>query len=480
MTVSIKSAGGLINEPPKILDLKIEDNINFNVNFVNISYKVEDADLQIVRHYITITDVCENKEITKEVGYEQEGNVFHYKVEGLSTRNKTYTIQIHCFDGLDRSNSNAIQVTTPAVCLYGLSIDDSNTNPTTSIVYENDSINFTPATSTNDNGWNDRWPFNKIRIVGLKAGNVTKEIQKNNKQYYVDGTKVPDGVDVMVEFPKIYWKTESISWYKYKILISDTKIDDTYDCYAHKVNGKEKDHIYIGCFLSSGEYVSKSGVQGLGATYRDFFSHCAQIKNKKGEGYCNFYLFALTLIRILFLLKYKTKDSQSILGDGRTGRYNNLKIGASNTFELDHRSSDGNDPACFLGIEDIWGLERMCVAGIKTTGQSTYVDLAICEDNAFLHDANEWRKGVSTSWSADGYIQYSYQDADILFLAQDRSQKASTTTGYTDYSQYNSYDMVAYGGRQYPRDTYDPKSSGIFAMSSIDWGGAIRIAYVGV
>ena len=65
MTVSIKSAGGLINEPPKILDLKIEDNINFNVNFVNISYKVEDADLQIVRHYITITDVCENKEIIK-------------------------------------------------------------------------------------------------------------------------------------------------------------------------------------------------------------------------------------------------------------------------------------------------------------------------------------------------------------------------------------------------------------------------------
>ncbi|MBT2156830.1 hypothetical protein KK425_15615 [Clostridioides difficile] len=56
---------------------------------------------------------------------------------------------------------------------------------------------------------------------------------------YEDGTNVEDDTDVMIEFPKFYWKIQSSDNYM-DIFISKTKLDDDYECPAHLIGSTEK------------------------------------------------------------------------------------------------------------------------------------------------------------------------------------------------------------------------------------------------
>ena len=101
MTLSIKSICGTINEVPQISNListlQTKDTID-------IKYHVEDVELTICRHYITVKTatetVIDNAEITNVVGYDKTD--FSYSITGLKM-GTNYTIQIFCSDGLDLS-----------------------------------------------------------------------------------------------------------------------------------------------------------------------------------------------------------------------------------------------------------------------------------------------------------------------------------------------------------------------------------------
>ena len=172
--ISIKSVVSVSgNNAPKIRNFRQEGVLESK--YFDIKYIAEDFENTILRHYIYVDG--QKKEITKDVGYEQPNNEFFYRIDGL-TINTKYEIQIEVTDGLDTVRSDVLSISTLNYNVYGVRVDESNSNPSTCCTYIEDSIGTHTATNQNLGGWENKFPFKNIRIVGFKDGKVVKEIKK--------------------------------------------------------------------------------------------------------------------------------------------------------------------------------------------------------------------------------------------------------------------------------------------------------------
>lgn len=430
MTLSIKSIGGIINEVPKVTDLKIT---NTEQSSVDIEYKVEDVELTICRHYLYLNG--SKKEITKSIGYESFDNIFRYKITGLS-KGTPYTIQIGASDGHDEGLSQAIHRNTQNISLFGVKVDESNSNPYSCCTYIEDATGVAPATPTTLGGWANKWPFNKIRMVGFKNGSVTNEINPNDKRYYKAGYSVPSDVDVMVEIPKVYWNFTS-TYNGYEVRISDFKVDASYDCYAHKVGGREKDNIYVGAYLGNVEWSalrSKSGVSPTTDTNIPNFRTYAQ---NVGTGYQLLNWYTLTLLQILYLIAYKNLNSQSALGMGLTTVGNKYNTGGTDSKGLIYGDSSGREQMCFLGIEDFWGNVAQWVDGIRL--DRNYNILVTPDNQNFSNTGSGFENIGQTSLLNRGYTTKVLHTNKGGFMPI--SETGSSSTYYSDetYTRPNCF-----------------------------------------
>ena len=472
MTISIKSICGSFNEVPKVTDLKVTA---FGLDTIDIEYKVNDVELNICRQYLILNG--EKREITKDTGYESNSNIFKYKILELDI-DTIYTIQIVASDGLDEGLSEAIQQKTKNIALLGIRVDESNSNPETSVTYLEGAVGMTPANSNNLGNWENKWPFNEIRIVGFKDGRVVKEIKKEDMTSYVDGTNVTDDVDVMVEFPKIYVKTNNIT-NGYEIRISDIKIDDSYECYSHMLGKKEQDYIYIGAYLGhikNKELRSISNVLPTSGVSQDNFRVAAKAR---GNGYKQLYLGAIDLINILYAIMYKNKNG-TIIGKGYTNKENKNKANTGNTNNKGfvYGEANGKEQMCFLGIEDLYGNLLQWLDGVYI---DSYWDIMVSPDNMVFKsyvDSSYIRLGKCT---ADHYIWNGYTSKVLhknkaIFFPMEFS--GSNTSNYGVYSGIMKNNIVQVGARYSENVT-----RGIFSFyangsgASSDIGG--RLCYLG-
>ena len=373
--------------------------------------------------------------------------------------------------------SNTVKVRTVEVpfVTYGVRIMTNNSNPETAITYIEEAVGTTPAKNGNLNGWKDKWPFNKIRIVGFKNGQVTKEINPMNKTKYIDGSNVPADVDVMAEYPKVYWKVNTIS-NGYEIRISNKKIDSEYKCLAHLVGGIEKDNIYIGTYLGyieNGKLRSKSGVSPTANTTLTQFRKYAQAV---GYGYQLDNWYPLVLRKILYLIAYKNLNSQSALGRGYTDSNNNaIRTGGTNTKGLCYGSSNGSEQICFLGIEDFYGNLRTWVDGMYYNG-----NIMVTPDNKTFNDSASGFKNVgsTTNWGSFGYISDVVKTTEGLFFPYGKN--GSLSTYYSDYANVDSDYFSVHGG-----DYDDSDYAGAFVLhvywsaSESDSNIGSRLVYMG-
>ena len=442
MATSVRNGGGSINDAPVVTDLQTVGEIN--QNDFTIEYKVIDPQLTIVRHYLYLNG--ENKsEITKEVGYEKENNTFTYKITGLEI-GTAYTVQIKCTDGLDEGLSNAIHVTTKETTIYGFIIDENNSNPETGVTYVGDALGETPAKNSNWGSWGNKWPFNKIRVVGMKKGNIFKEIQKNNFRKYIDGTSVGADVDVMIEFPKIWWSS-SKTGSKLTVYIADAKIDNSYVCYAHTRKGKEYNNLYIGAYKdhqTDGKALrsifNKQVEQGQDPDRYTYSEYIASAKANYSE-YGILYRHQLCLLQILFVLLFKSRDAKTALGKGQDlskGTY--LPTGTLDTKGLLANNSVSGDIK-FLGLENLWlsGAVNEWVDGIFKKTWDVYISkgVSIRETDRFNPVGFELHHTID-SVNNPCVIKEMYSNPQELFMP-----KAIYDINVTNSQYYR--DSVTYG-----------------------------------
>lgn len=467
--ISIKSVVSVSgNNAPKIRNFRQEGVLQSK--YFDIKYIAEDFENTILRHYIYIDG--KKQEITKNVGYEQLSNEFTYRVNNLIFNTK-YEIQIEVTDGLETVRSDILSVMTSSNPIYGIRVMENNSNPETSVTYINDAIGVSPATQTTLGGWVDKYPFNKIRIVGFKDGKVVKEIKKDNKAQYTDGSIVPTDVDVMVEIPKVYWKFTKIS-NGYEVQISGGKFEGS-DCYAHKVGDIEKDFIYIGAYLGYLQNLKLRSISDYPISTNISLGNARNNCRANGSGYQQLNWYSICIIQILYLIAYKNLDSQVALGYGNVALDGNKKTTGGSKNKGFVFGGNRYEQMCFLGIEDLWGNCWQWVDGIFCDKNR---NVLISPDNKTFNDNGLGYTKVGQLSSLNGRISKVHGTNQLCFLPIETN--GSDTTYYCDYGSISSMSVPSFGGAV-NQNLY----CGIFDLSLgrtptiPNTGIAIRLCYLG-
>ncbi len=327
--------------------------------------------------------------------------------------------------------------------IYGVRIDMNNSNPLTSVVYTDDAVNMTPAPAGGGiSEWDNVYPYSEIKPCLLRAGEVQTYLNPNNLAQKADGTPADittgDNGDVMVEFPVIYWKIWREGQYLY-VKYANYKIDSTWKALAHTKGSTLKDNIYIGAFLGHELNGKLRSLSGKTVTANKTIGDFRTLAQANGGGYSQMPYFAVLMLQILYLIKYKSRDSQTALGRGFVdGNSAGVATGGTNTKGVDFGETTGKQQMKFLNIEDFWGNYYYWLDGLVT--DSSY-NLLYSNDN--FNDAGVGYEKFTTGLSAyiSGYIDDVWGNTETGFII--KSKNGSATTHFCD-SGYLSSGKVAY------------------------------------
>ncbi len=410
------------------------------------------------------------------------GDVWYYKIFPVSTSGM-----------INESEENAVQVIAKNATLYGFKIDQNESDPASMITYIEDNKNFRPVhmdfdTDTFDYGdWADAF-FMKVRPCLLKYdGTVAFYLNPDNTQQKEDGSSYDyesfdNGGNVMIEFPKVYWKIVDNGDNTANIYVSDSKIDEGFHCWSHiDANGDEIDYCYMPAFngVSDGTRLRSidrdqvpTGLLTAGQEYTLALAN--NIGNDKI--WCTEVLADRQLVNILLLLIGKSTDTQAVFGKGncnsylsdsnpgiiRTGnyRYKGLFWGANN---------ETNGVKVF-GMEHWWGNVNRRIAGWINNNGNQRIKMTYGQQDGSTTDGYNITGGgyitipnSAPEGSSGGQISGMIFNENGIFP---KVAKGSATTYYTDtlffYNARSCYALV--GGTA----SYTAARVGAFTASLYD------------
>jgi hypothetical protein len=292
--------------------------------------------------------------------------------------------------------SNRISATPTEIKIYGVEIDENNSNPETSVVYTDDAVGFVPSSGNNGNfNWGSWESIIKedfsIRPVVLQNLGGTNAVV-NYELQYDDYTKKADGSnsnldgtdgDVMIEFGvPLWWKFSRVGS-KLKIQLSTKEFD--------------------------------------GAV-----KHAFEIE----KGYNQVPIYSLFLTQIIYLLMFKNLDSQTALGRGRVdfSSTNYGTTGRSNTDTFNYGETGGRTHMKFLGMEDYWGNRRWWIDGCFYDSNR---NMLIGKGNFNDTGSGYENFGQASASNLGGYIDKIQGTNNTGFIPA--STGGSATTYYCDY-----------------------------------------------
>ena len=313
------------------------------------------------------------------------------------------------FNGLEvicRYNGVDVSTGTVSPVVYGVKIDTLNTNPATALTYTDNAVGFTPATGNNGafsyGSWAGKFPFNAIKPCLLLNGVVNYYLNPLDFTKKADGsasdiTTGTDG-DVMIEFPKVYWKFEIIGTDVY-IRYSSVKIDAGYKCLGHTKGIIEKDKCYIAAYLGYTLSSKHRSLSGYLPTATQNLTGFRTSSHATGAGIEVLSYFQYLMLQVLFIVMFKNRDSQSALGQGYTlGNASSIVTGGTNIKGMFYGSTSTLLQNKFCGIEDIFGNLQWILDGLYFDGNR----------NILIGTENYNDTGA-------GYINYGkYGTADVL------------------------------------------------------------------
>lgn len=334
---------------------------------------------------------------------------------------------------------------------FGIKIDTTNPNPETALTYTDDAIGFTPAKmnfTTNKfeyGSWKDVYPFNQIKPCVFKNGVVQYYLNPDDYTKRIDGSSADitsgnDG-DVMVEFPKIYWKFERIGTDLY-IRYSDKKVDNNFKCLAHTRGITEKDKIYLSTYMGYSDSSKLRSLSGKSPSTSETIGNFRSLAQSNGSRYEQYTYYSLLMLQVLYIIMFKNRDSQSALGRGYVdGNSSYASTGGTNNKGLFYGDSAGKKQMKFCGIEDFYGNYYYWIDGIVSVssynvliGNSNFNDTGV----GYTLHYTEVTSGIS------GYIGDISGASETGFLM--KTTGGSTTSYYTDYGILYTSGVAHFGG----------------------------------
>ncbi|PLR72334.1 fibronectin type III domain-containing protein [Bacillus sp. UMB0728] len=380
------------------------------------------------------------------VGYEGSGT--SASITGL-TNDTQYFFRGFTYDNSLNVNGNSTQkiTATPEIIkIYGVKIDKNNSNPLTAVTYTDDAVGMAPAPAGGSaSGWDNVYPFNQIRPVILKDGKVVGELRKNDFSKFLNGSVADitsgNAGDVMIEFPKIWWKFETIGTDLF-IKYTDKQIDSSWKCLAHTKGNEEKEKIYIGAYLG---YLASSKLRSLSdkqpTTAQTIGSFRTSAQNN-GNNYQQMGYFQLLMLQILYLVRYKSLDSQTSLGRGYVdGNSSAAMTGGANLREFYYGETTGNRQMKFAGIEDFWGNSHYWIDGLVTDiNRNLLISSSYFNDNG----SEYLNYGQASASTITGYTNEIQGGTVTGFIS--KSGNGTSSTYYCDNGSLKESALPIFGG----------------------------------
>ena len=355
------------------------------------------------------------------------------------------TEDIYTVDVVSRATA-----TPKAYVIYGVKIDTTNSNPATALTYTDNAIGFTPATGNNGSfnagSWADKFPFNQIKPCLLKPDlTVNYYLNPSNYAQKADGTpsNITTGADgdVMVEFPKIWWKFETVGTDLY-VRYADAQIDANYKCLAHLRGITEKDKCYISAYLGHNLSSKLRSLSGKAPTATQTIGAFRTLAQANGTGYDQIAYFQLLMLQVLFIVMFKNRDSQTALGRGYVdGNVSAINTGGTNAKGMFFGSTNGSLQNKFCGIEDFYGNLRYWIDGFfSDTSRNMLIGTQSFNDTG----SGYTNYGQGSTSDLSGYISGVQGGTESGFIV--KATAGSTTTFYADGGNLSASRLPIFGG----------------------------------
>ncbi len=296
--------------------------------------------------------------------------------------NGTTSITVSVAEGTNYLAPTALSIAV-SVQLYKymrVTIDQNDSNPETSCTYSYDATEMVPGSDE----WDEFFGFYPCM---LKNGVEVGRLKRDDFTKYEDGSPadITSGAegDVMIAFPRRGIRIAMGSLKIISIDITDNPQQPTYDYSAFTRNDVIKDKIYIGAYQGSvlsrwKDYTGyiyalrslSDATCDTGKTLDQYRTYARANGESSGlgvSGYEQMNIFQLLYLQVLYLFKYKNRDSQSAVGKGFvTSNSARTKTGGTETNGMDWGETTGKQHVKLFGIEDLWGNVNTRIDGVVT------------------------------------------------------------------------------------------------------------------
>ncbi|MFR9545362.1 MAG: hypothetical protein SNJ29_07265 [Rikenellaceae bacterium] len=283
-----------------------------------------------------------------------------------------------------------------------------------------------------------------------------KYLSDTDSNYYEDGTSAiltgAEG-DVMVDFPAFYYKHELIDDNRFRYIIAESEIDETYIYVERSLVGAYQGYILSGklysrsgvaptCSVSQTNFITYAGLKGEGYQIIDYQQHC--------------------VIALMLYAKYGNRNLQDVLGFGGASIATTMgttnSIGNVDTYKTASGHVNG------LGIEGVFGGCSEWVQGVTITdriweiteldGFVRVIPTAVTSGfiTSIAAEVGEYFDLVPTAVGGSGstyYTDYYYQVAGGPYCLSRSCDSTGTSGGVAFSLAYQSFSSTYsnYGSR---------------------------------
>lgn len=322
----------------------------------------------------------------------------------------------------------------PTYPVWGVRIDRNNSDPYDSVEYIGDAQGFTPAKAGHPGSWDTNPIFASIKPCLLAEGNVMAYLDPNDFNRTSDGTdlgKLRQLGDTMVEFNKCFYRISQDEQYNYiEISNNADSLKDGFTDWAFSYKGKVSDKFYVGAYLGyilNGRLRSIAGATPTGSKTIGQFRTAAQAN---GAGYEQMAFNKLVLLQILYVIRFKSLNSQEALGKGLTSASDYGLTGRADAQGLYYGNQDASSSVKCHGLEDFWGNKLQWVDGLITT------DKISVSDGNFNDIGDDYEKVVDLPETVSGIITDIYGDNKLGFLP--KAADDDINAGESNYCNWGS------------------------------------------
>jgi hypothetical protein len=373
-----------------------------------------------------------------------------FEVTGL-TNGTTYYFALFPYADTGAVNNNVanrISGTPQPYRTMTVIIDTTNSNPETALTYADDAEGMTAGSDD----WDDFFGHYPCLLNGGVEG---VHLNPDNFEKDVDGNTVTltgASGDVMIAFPRRGVKITTVGT-NIKVQMTDDPDNADFTYYAHTRGTTAKDVFYLGVYKGVESNSKLRSIKSSAPTGNKTIGAFRTLAQANGSGYENSGFYQLIFRQVMFILKYKNLDSQSVIGRGyvKSTHSTTINTGGSEAYGMDSEIIKVSNPTYMtdeehhvklFGLEDFWGNIWEWIDGLVSDASYNILTATDGFNDSGSGYTNKGSSGFSSN--TGNYMSKPQGTSDAGFIIKEVS--GSDSTYYCDYGAFYASCVAIFGG----------------------------------